>query len=389
VLVDILIVLFLISSVVRGREIGFVRQLFSAIGFFGGLIIGVFLQQHFIHLTDTTVSRAVLSLLFVLGSAMLLLSLGEYVGVLLKKKLMQRSINSADALVGAIAGGLTLLVTIWLVTPVLVQLPFVSLQKSVKNSVIIGELDSSLPSVPNFMSRLGRLIDPNGFPQVFSGLEPAISTNVPLPDLGEFNAAVKKDAASVVKIEGRGCGGIVEGSGFVSSSGFVVTNAHVVAGVASPYIVDQNGQHQATAIWFDPNLDLAVLRADNLAGKPLSMGADRMANNTSAAVLGYPGGGNFSAKAAKVLDEFMANGRNIYDEGNTVRDVYEVKADIIPGNSGGPLIDKSGVVRGLVFAQSTTYDKVGYALTMQKVIAEVHQAEARNQAVATGNCAQD
>jgi S1-C subfamily serine protease len=386
VLVDILIVLFLISSVVRGREIGFVRQLFSAIGFFGGLIIGVLLQQHFIHLTDTTVSRAVLSLLFVLGSAMLLLSLGEYIGVLLKRKLMQRSINNADALVGAVAGGLTLLITIWLVAPVLVQLPFVSLQKSVKNSVIIGELDSSLPSVPNFISRLGRLIDPNGFPQVFSGLEPGTSTNVPLPNLGEFTPAVKKVAASVVKIEGRGCGGIVEGSGFVSSNGFVVTNAHVVAGVSSPYIIDNNGQHQASAVWFDPNLDLAVLHADNLAGAPLTMKADHLANNSSAAVLGYPGGGNFSAKAAKVLDEFMANGRNIYDEGSTVRDVYEVKADIIPGNSGGPLIDRDGTVRGVVFAQSTTYDKVGYALAMQKVISEVHQAEARNQVVATGNC---
>lgn len=385
-IVDILIVLFLISSVVRGREIGFVRQLFSAIGFFGGLFIGVWLQQHFIHLTDTTVSRAMLSLLFTLGSAMLFLSIGEYVGVILKRKLMQRTIDGADALVGAVAGGLTLLITIWLVTPVLVQLPFVSLQKSVKNSVIISELNSSLPSVPNFMSRLGRLIDPNGFPQVFSGLEPAISTNVSLPDLGEFNAAVKKDMASVVKIEGRGCGGIVEGSGFVSSDGFVVTNAHVVAGVASPYILDANGQHQATVVWFDPNLDLAVLRTDNLAGKPLTMSADRLAQNANAAVLGYPGGGNFSARAAKVLDEFMANGRNIYDEGNTVRDVYEVKADIIPGNSGGPLIDKNGVVRGVVFAQSTTYDKVGYALTMQKVIADVHTAETQNRQTQTGGC---
>jgi len=385
---DIVIVLFLVSSVVRGREIGFVRQLFSAIGFFGGLLIGVLLQRHFIHLADTTESRAILTLLVILGTAMVFVSIGEFFGVLIKKKLMQRSINGADAVVGAVAGGLVLLLTIWLITPVLVQLPFMGLQKSVKNSIIIGELDTSLPSVPSFMSQLGRLIDPNGFPQVFSGLEPSIPTNVPLPDLGEFTPAVKKVAASVVKIEGRGCGGIVEGSGFVSSNRFVVTNAHVVAGVASPYIIDSNGQRQASAVWFDPNLDLAVLHADNLAGKPLTMKADRIANNASAAVLGYPGGGNFSAKAAKVLDEFIANGRNIYDEGNTTRDVYEVKANIIPGNSGGPLIDIDGIVRGVVFAQSTTYDKVGYALAMQKVISEVHQAEARNQAVVTGNCAE-
>jgi len=243
-----------------------------------------------------------------------------------------------------------------------------------------------LPSAPSFVTKLGRLINPNGFPQVFSGLEPSTSKNVALPDLGEFNAALRKTAPSVVKIEGRGCGGIVEGSGFVAADGIVVTNAHVVAGVASPYIVDNDGRHTATAIWFDPDLDLAVLRASGLAGAPLAMSAEPLRNGADAAVLGFPAGGDFSAKAAKIIEQFMANGRNIYDQGNTVRDVYEVKADIIPGNSGGPLIDQQGTVRGVVFAQSTTYDKVGYVLAMQKVIADVLQAEARNQVVGTGSC---
>lgn len=384
--VDVLIVLFLISSLARGREIGFIRQLFSAIGFFGGLTIGIWLERHFIHLTDTTLSRAVLTLGLTLGSALLLLSIGEYLGVLLKRKLMQHSLNRADAVIGSVAGGLTVLIMIWLITPLLATLPFVGLQKSVKNSAIISELNASLPSAPAFMTELGRLIDPNGFPQVFNGLEPSTSKDVVLPDLGAFNAAVRKDAASVVKIEGRGCGGIVEGSGFVSAEGFVVTNAHVVAGVAGPFVIDNNGQHPATAVWFDPDLDLAVLRASDLAGAPLAMSAAPLSNGADAAILGFPGGGGFSAKAAKIIEEFMANGRNIYNQSNTVRDVYEVKGDIIPGNSGGPLIDKDGTVRGVIFAQSTTYDKVGYALAMQKVIANVELAETRNQAVSTGSC---
>jgi S1-C subfamily serine protease len=41
---------------------------------------------------------------------------------------------------------------------------------------------------------------------------------------------------SVVKLEGLGCGGIVDGSGFVYAHELVVTNAHVVAGVKSPKI---------------------------------------------------------------------------------------------------------------------------------------------------------
>lgn len=387
-IVDVLIVLFLISSLARGREIGFVRQLFSAVGFFGGLAIGVLLQRHFIHLATTTESRAILTLMLTLGSALICLSMFEYLGVLLKRKLLQQRLNSADTVVGAVAGGLTLLLLVWLIAPVLITLPFPGLQNAVKRSAIVGALDSSLPQAPAFISDLGHLIDPNGFPQVFNGLEPATSTNVPLPDLGEFNTAVRQDETSVVKIEGRGCGGIVEGSGFVAANGLVVTNAHVVAGVAQPFVLDGNGQHPATPIWFDPDLDLAVLRAHNLAGQPLDMSAADLAPKASAAVLGYPGGGNFTAKAATIIEEFNANGQNIYDQGNVTRDVYEVKADIIPGNSGGPLIDQQGTVRGIVFAQSTVYNQVGYALAMQQVISEFHQAQAANTPVGTGSCAE-
>ena len=111
-------------------------------------------------------------------------------------------------------------------------------------------------------------------------------------------------------------------------------------------------------------------------------------DGTDGAVLGFPGGGNFDATPAVVLDDFTAAGRNIYDQGNTNRDVYEIKATVIPGNSGGPLINTSGAVIGVVFAESTTYNQVGYALTTPQVLSEIHQAEARNQTVSTGSCAE-
>ena len=232
------------------------------------------------------------------------------------------------------------------------------------------------------------MIDPNGFPQVFTGLEPSLPTNTPLPNLGSLTAAVQKDRASVVKIEGRGCGGIVEGSGFVASSGFVVTNAHVVAGVANPVVLDANGEHATEVVWFDPNFDLAVLRVSGLAGKPLDIDTAHAPNGTASVVLGYPGGGPFSAAPATVLSDFTAVGRNIYGQGATSRDVYGIKATVIPGNSGGPLVNRSGAVIGVVFAESTTYNQVGYALATPQVVTELHQAEARNTPVGTGQCAE-
>jgi S1-C subfamily serine protease len=245
-----------------------------------------------------------------------------------------------------------------------------------------------LPNAPTVIADLGNLIDPNGFPQVFIGNEPAPRTNINLPSLGSLQHAVNLDKNSVVKIEGQGCGGIVEGSGFDVGSDLVATNAHVVAGIRHPYVQDANGSHNGTVIWFDPNLDFAVLRVPNLAGQSLVLSSSHISHGTPAAVLGYPGGGPLTAGPAAVLDEFTASGRNIYGRGNTERDVYEIQANVIPGNSGGPLVAKDGTVIGVVFAESTAYQHIGYALTTSQVSTEINQAAASDQSVSTGRCAE-
>ena len=389
-LVDVLIVFLLIAAALRGREIGLVRQLGSALGFGAGILLGVWLQPHFITITDTTLGKALLSLAIVFSCAIVLLSLGEYLGFIAKRKLQSlMGLDRTDGILGALAGGAALLVGVWLLYPMLNSLPDTGLQRSLQRSAIVGAVNESLPDAPTVLSGLGHLINPNGFPDVFAGLERAPNqSDAPLPDLGSLQAAVTKARPSVVKLEGRGCGGIVEGSGYIAADGIVVTNAHVVAGVGRPTVIDQQGRHQAQAIWFDPDLDLAVLRVDGLAGQPLQTKTDSIARGTPAVVAGYPGGGGFAAKPATVLDQFNATGRNIYGQGTTDRNIYELKADIIPGNSGGPLLDQDGAVIGLIFAQSTTYDQIGYALTMKSVAGELNQAMARNQTVSTSRCAE-
>lgn len=389
-LVDVIIVLLLVSIVARGRETGLVRQLCSALGFVSGLFLGAALQPFALQYTDTTTSRATVALTLTIGCALLLANIGEYIGAWLKQRIRYSlPLNNADGIGGSVAGAASLLAIVWLVAPILAGLPAPGIQRSVSNSYIVSVLDSRLPSAPDFVSSVGRLINPNGFPDVFAGLErEPVDLNAPLPSLGEMQPAVQAARASVVKIEGRGCGGVVDGSGFVAAKGLVITNAHVVAGVSKPSIVDANGLHDATVIWFDPQLDMAVMRTTgNLAGGPLQMDATTLENGTPAVVLGYPGGGNFTPSPATVLDNFTATGRDIYGRGRTERSVYELRADIIPGNSGGPMIGKNGQVVGLVFAESTTYDDIGYSLTMDRVIQEFQQAQASKQSVSTGACA--
>jgi S1-C subfamily serine protease len=386
--VDILIILFLISALFRGREIGLVQQLCSTVGFFGGLLLGAMLEPHTVQLAHTPVSRTFVTLGTTLGSAFLFLAIGEYIGIVLKHKVEGWRINTADNVLGSVLSGISVLVAVWLGAAILMRLPYPGLQQELRKSRIVSSLTNSLPAAPGVIAGIGHLIDPNGFPDVFIGSEPNPPDKINLPSSSALAAAVSKDKASVVKVEGKGCGGIVEGSGFVVGANIVATNAHVIAGIHNPVVKDANGIHTATPIWFDPDLDFAVLRVSNLAGEPLVFNTSHVADNTPAAVLGYPGGGGFVAEPASVLDEFTANGRNIYNQGRTERQIYEIAANIIPGNSGGPVVDKEGGVIAIVFAESTSYDHVGYALTPWQPIEEIAHASAQNRAVSTGTCAE-
>ena len=385
-LVDALIVLLALSSIYRNWGTGFSRQLLATLGFFGGLFLGRYIESFTIKTVHTQPSRIIVTVVTIIGVALLGLFIGEYIGIKIKLRLEGKKVNNVDNGLGALLSVLSVLIGVWLFAAVVHSLPANQLNSELNKSSIIRLLNNNLPSVPTIIANIGKIIDPNGFPDVFIGSEPIPKGAVNLPALGELLPAVNADKNSVVRIQGQGCGGVVSGSGFVVRAGLVATNAHVVAGIQTPIVEDVNGSHRGTVVSFDPNLDLAIIRVNGLAGKPLPLNTDIMQRGTPAAVLGYPGGGPFTADPAAVLDQFFASGKNIYGTQNTLRSVYEIQADVIPGNSGGPLIAKDGSVFGVVFAESTTYAHVGYSLTMNKVNSEIQSAGNDNTAVSTSAC---
>jgi S1-C subfamily serine protease len=386
---DLFIIVMLIAAVVRGAEVGFVRQFLSTFGFFAGLFAGAWLQARLLPMADSVGARALIAFIVVVGLGLAFMALGEYAGLMAKLRLREaRLTNRLDKYLGPLLAATTLLLAVWLGASIFRTVPDSGWQRQIRNSRIVTLLDSNLPSAPGVITRIGHLIDPNNFPQVFSGLEPTLKTDAPLPDMGELTPAVQAIRPSIVKIEGEGCSNIVEGSGFVASDGAVVTNAHVVAGVLHPFVVDQNGRHGAKVVLFDPELDLAILRADNLAGKPLRLNSDNTAGNTPVAVLGYPSGSGFTARPGVVLETFIARGRNIYNQGQTVREVYSVKTNVGQGDSGGPMINKKGEVIGVIFANSVNYAHVGYALTMNQIIEDLRRAVGQTEEVGTSSCAE-
>ena len=117
--------------------------------------------------------------------------------------------------------------------------------------------------------------------------------------------------AATLKVSGQACDSIQEGSGWVAAPGLVVTNAHVVAGERATTVQDESGHKLAAeVIAFDPIRDVAVLAVPTLTTPPLAI-VDGSVGDVGA-VYGHPGGGPLQAAPARVGDEILAVGTDIY-----------------------------------------------------------------------------
>lgn len=313
------------------------------------------------------------------------LIIAQFLSLTPKQRLENSRLKKPNGILGAVASTVALLVALWLSAPLMLRVPSESFRELTKQSAIITAVRSAFPMAPSFIATLGDFLNDSTFPQVFTGQEPKIDTSKPLPDLGSFNTAVKKARASTVKIESLGCGGVVDGTGFVVGEGIVATNAHVIAGIRHPTIVDANGRHRGEPVWFDPNIDLALIRANDLAGQPLPIRESLVNKGTPAVILGYPGGGDFTATPSLIAESFTAKGRNIYNKNAVSRSVYSMHAEVHDGNSGGPVINEQGEVVGVIFASSTEYASTSYALTADYVVNALEQAAGQT-ATTTGQC---
>src|SRR6266540_4485149 len=291
----------------------------------------------------------------------------------------------ADSVAGTFVALMAVLLATWFVGFNLVNGPVPSVSRQIRSSAIIRGLDSFLPRPPSLLAEVRQFLNRFGFPEVFADLPPAPGSPVDVPK--NIRGIVNAAAGSTVQIVGQACGAVQEGSGFVAADHYVITNAHVVGGVRSPQVRQSGGAQIGVTVLFDPSLDIAVLYVHHTPGRPLDLDPDEVDRGTQGAVLGYPGGGPFDPEPAAVRRELHAVGRDIYGNSVVERDVYELQADVRPGNSGGPFVLKGGKVVGVVFAASTTEGDVGYALTSAEVIPKLRKAKTRTEPVATDGCA--
>lgn len=387
--VDLILLALVALSLVRGVRLGAAMQVLSFGGFWLGLLLGALLAPSVAGLFSSSFSKAVVSIVVLFGMAALIGGIGRQLGVRAWELIRRIHLGPADAAIGAVVAAVATLLAAWIVAGMLNNTSLRRVSSAINGSAILRRIDQVLPPAPGVFSRIEQLLNTHGFPQVFAGLTPTPVGPVKPAGPPVVQAAITHAGTSTVKIVSRGCGEILEGSGFVVAPNTIVTNAHVIAGTTSIDVEDTaNHVQPAQPIWFDPNFDLAVLRTPGpLAGHVLTIDSSTVSRGTPAVVLGYPEGGNFDAEPAGVDQLFQAEGRNIYGTGLTVRSVYEIAALVRPGNSGGPLVLADGTVIGVVFSTSANQNNIGYALASPQVLKEVQSAERADTPTGTGNCA--
>ncbi len=312
--------------------------------------------------------RSIVAAVVLLVCAAVVYALATAAASVIGKVLRRGPIRWVDSLIGAVLGFVTWAVVVWLVAGFAMATSLATVVQAADSSRVVSTLNSIAPLPSSTV--LGAVDDAlagAGLPKVFEGGESIKSIQPPDSTVPAGVANAQQSVVTVLASK-PACGVDSEGSGWVVQRGRVVTNAHVVAGASSIVVRESGGStvDRATLVAFDPERDLAVLDVTDLSAPALDIGQDLGAGDQAYAA-GYPGDGPFTITPQRVRDQLTARGTDIYQSGTVERQIYSLRGSIRPGNSGGPLLDQSGDVVGVVFARSTVDPDTGYALTLEEL----------------------
>ncbi len=390
-MVDGILILLMLVFAISGYRQGFVIGALSFGGFFSGVLIGLqvgpLIADRF---TDPT-ARLVVSLVTIFAVAVLGQTLAGWLGTHLRRAIQSRPLQRLDDAGGAAVSLVAVLLVAWLIAVPLGSTPFPGLNSAVRNSAILGGINSLMPERAQALSSaLSDTLDTSGFPDVFGGLTPTKAKDVAAPDPKlKGSQIVARSKRSVLKVLGTApsCSRRIEGSGFVYADERVMTNAHVVAGTKETEVEVAGGRKRATVVVYDPDRDLAVLYVPGLTAPVMPFVGKQANTGSSAIVLGYPQDGPYDAQSARVRDVGRITGPDIYDSGDVTREIYTIRSLVRSGNSGGPLITTGGQVLGVIFAAAADDKNTGFALTADEAAPVARAGQARTRGVRTGDCA--
>ncbi len=205
---------------------------------------------------------------------------------------------------------------------------------------------------------------------LFPALANGQSTNQTSTVEEDVPALVRTAAPSLVMVVLRDDTGrqLGTGSGFVVSiDGKVITNAHVIhiAGATEAEARFQDGSSYQTqgVVAVDSERDLAIikLKATGRVFSPLRLGdSERVQVGQRVIAIGNPLAGLSAVNTESTVSDGIVSGIRDWPSGKMK--VLQITAPLSPGSSGGPLLNTSGEVIGVTFAQLREGQNLNFAV---------------------------
>ncbi len=212
----------------------------------------------------------------------------------------------------------------------------------------------------------------NGATLLAIALGISILLNPAPPAQAQYEDLIARVKPAVVLVQVKHIlGGAGHGSGFFyNPSGFILTNQHVVAGAKSITVVLSDGRSlPATVVDYiryidyacpprvERWIDAAVLKVEGEGFPTIPMGdSGTLRQGQEILVLGFPGG---------VGTEEVSVTRGIVGAVRT--GWFQTDATMLPGNSGGPVVDREGRVVGLATFGTGQFFKIGGVVAINSV----------------------
>jgi hypothetical protein len=188
----------------------------------------------------------------------------------------------------------------------------------------------------------------------------------------------------VVRVDATSCAGGGIGTGFLIKGDLIATVAHVVNGATNIALTTGSSTVIADVIGEDTEQDVALLRPrSSLAGHVFTFAANPPAVGEPVAAIGFPLG------LPITFTEGVVSGvhRSYPDQRITQTDLVQTDTPVSHGNSGGPLIDQSGEIVGLVdLAGPKGSNGISYAVSAQTATSRIEPWRASPHLVSAPLC---
>lgn len=197
------------------------------------------------------------------------------------------------------------------------------------------------------------------------------------------NPATGRESRGVVLIDTELYDGSqAAGTGIVlTSSGTVLTNYHVIEGSTAirATIASTGRTFTARVVGVDKKSDIAVLQLRSASGlKTATIDNDALDVGDKVTAVGNAGGTDTLTAAhgrVTALNQKITTQAEAAVAGETLTGLIQTDADVVAGDSGGPLLDSQGQVAGIDTAASSGGTVQGYAIPIGSAEAIVRQIE--------------